>query len=123
LKPILLLTYKRIAFQGEIERLSIDWDLQHYSVSTNAYDYSSWKDLAEAPVGKSNNIILEMKYLQGDVPAWFRELQQRYPIRQREYLKPVEGMGSLFQGPLKHHKEAKLFCPLIAAYMANSQLG
>ncbi|MEX0802909.1 MAG: VTC domain-containing protein, partial [Candidatus Binatia bacterium] len=39
LKPILLVTYKRIAFQGEIERLSIDWDLKHYSVSTNVYDY------------------------------------------------------------------------------------
>ncbi|HEU4343053.1 MAG TPA: hypothetical protein VFU31_15985, partial [Candidatus Binatia bacterium] len=63
----------------------------------------------------------EMKYLQGDVPAWFSELMRRYPIWNREYLKPVEGMGFLFQGPLKDHKEASSFRRMIQAYMSNSR--
>jgi VTC domain len=123
LQPLLLVVYKRIAFQSEVARLSIDWDLQYYNVSTNVYNYSSWKYLDQAAAGKSDNVILEMKYLQREIPPWFCQLQRQYPIRQREYLKPVEGMGFLFQGPLKYHKEANFFLPLIAAYLTNSQLG
>ena len=121
LKPILLVVYKRVAFQSEVERLSIDWDVQYHYVTTNVFDCDSWKYLVEKPAGKSDKIILEMKYLHGDVPAWFHELQPRYPIRRREYLKPVEGMGFLFQGPLRHHKEANYFLPMIEAYMGNSE--
>jgi SPX domain protein involved in polyphosphate accumulation len=123
LQPVLLVVYKRIAFQSEVARLSVDWDLQYYNVSTNAYNYSSWKYLDQAAAGKSDNVILEIKYLQREIPPWFCQLQRNYPIRQREYLKPVEGMGFLFQGPLKYHKEANFFLPLIAAYLKNSQLG
>jgi hypothetical protein len=57
------------------------------------------------------------------LPACFSELQQRYPIWQREYLKPIEGMGFLFKGPLRNHKEANYFIPLINAYVENSLLG
>lgn len=123
LKPILLVIYKRIAFQGQSERLSIDWDLQYHHVSENIFAYDSWKYLVEAPAGTSDNVILETKFLQGDSPAWFPELQRRFPIRRREYLKPVEGMGSLFRGPLRHHKEANYFLPRIESYMTGSQLG
>jgi len=121
LKPILLVIYKRIAFQSEVERLSIDWDVQYHNVTTNIFDYDSWKYRVEQPAGKTDKVILEMKYLQGGVPNWFGELQRRYPICKREYLKPVEGMGFLFQGPLKHHKEANSLLRMIEAYMANSQ--
>jgi hypothetical protein len=123
LQPLLLVVYKRIAFQSAVERLSIDWDIRHYYVSSDACNYTSWRNLEEPPAGRSDNVILEIKYLQGTLPPWFCKLQKTYPIRRREYLKPVEGMGFLFQGPLREHKQANFFAPLITAYMKNSQLG
>jgi hypothetical protein len=123
LQPLLLVVCKRIAFQSAVERLSIDWDIRHYYVSSDACNYTSWRNLEEPPAGRSDNVILEIKYLQGTLPPWFCKLQKTYPIRRREYLKPVEGMGFLFQGPLREHKQANFFAPLITAYMKNSQLG
>lgn len=121
LKPILLVTYKRIAFQNEVERLSIDWDVAYYHVTRSIYDYSTWKYPLESATGRANKIILELKYLSGEVPSWFGELQRKYPIWEKDYLKPVEGMGYLFEGPLKHHKRADAFRPMIDAYMADTQ--
>lgn len=123
LKPILLVLYKRIAFQGPTDRLSVDWDLQYYYVSRDVFEYDSWKYIVEKPTGTSDNVILETKFLGNDSPAWFPELQQRFPIRRREYLKPVEGMGLLFRGPLQYHHEANYFIPRIESYMIGSQLG
>ena len=121
LNPILLVLCKRVAFQGKGERLSIDWDIQYHHVSNDIFDNDSWKYLAEKPAGKADKVILETKYVEGDVPVWFGELQRRYPIWRREFLKPVEGMGFLFKGPLKHHKEADTFIRMIESYLANSQ--
>lgn len=121
LRPTLLVTYKRLAFQSGIERLSIDWDVQYHYVTTKVYDYSSWKYLVEKPAGKADKVILELKYLQDDVPVWFNDLQRTYPIWERDYLKPLEGMGFLFQGPLKYHREADSFRQMIKAYMAKGQ--
>jgi hypothetical protein len=123
LKPILLVTYKRVAFQGPTERLSFDWDLRYFHVSERIYDEVSWKDLVDVPAGTSENVIMETKHLAGESPNWLGALQEKYPIRRREYLKPVEGMGFLFRGPLKQHKEAALLNPMIASYLANSRLG
>jgi SPX domain protein involved in polyphosphate accumulation len=124
LKPLLLVRCKRIAFQSDTSRLSIDWDVEYYHAQASLYEASSWKYLAEPSVGRSGKVILEMKCLTDEgVPAWFSELQQRYPVWAREYLKPVEGMGCLFKGPLRHHKEVNYFIPLINAYMENSLLG
>jgi SPX domain protein involved in polyphosphate accumulation len=121
LKPVLLVIYKRVAFQSAIERLSIDWDVQYHHVTQNVLDYDSFKYLSEEPAGKANKVILEMKYLQDVMPSWFGELQRSYPIWRREYLKPIEGMGFLFGGPLKYHREANYFLPMIRHYMANSR--
>jgi len=121
LKPFILVNYKRIAFQNETERLSIDWDVEYYPVTTDVYDYRSWKDMVERPIGKADKVILELKYLEGSVPAWFTELRRRYPVREREFLKTLEGMGFVFQGPLKNHQKANSFLPMIDAYMADSQ--
>jgi hypothetical protein len=124
LKPILLVTCKRIAFQSATSRLSIDWDVEYYYAPASVYETSSWKYLVEPSAGSARKVIMEMKCLTDEgVPPWFSELQQRYPIWQREYLKPIEGMGFLFKGPLKHHKEANYFIPLINAYLENSLLG
>ena len=121
LKPVLLVTYKRVAFQSPTERLSIDWDVQYRDVTGNILDCDSFKYLSGEPAGKANKVILEMKYLQDAMPSWFSELQRMYPIRRREYLKPIEGMGFLFRGPLKYHTEANYFLPMIRHYMANSR--
>ena len=116
LKPIFLLTYKRIAFQNEIERLSVDWDIQYHRVGADVYSYDSWKYPVEEPAGKSSKIILELKYPQGSLPGWIAGLEKRYPIRETGFLKFVEGMGFLFNGPLKSHREADSFLQLVEAY-------
>jgi hypothetical protein len=121
LKPILLVICKRVAFQGNGERLSIDWDVQYHHVSGDIFDNESWKYLVERPAGRADKVILETKYVEDGVPVWFGELQRRYPIWRREFLKPVEGMGFLFKGPLKQHKEADTFVSMIDSYLANGQ--
>lgn len=123
LNPILLVTCKRLAFQGEVDRLSIDWDVRYYDARSKTFDDNSWKYLDESAVGKAEKVILELKYLKREAPVWFSELQRKYPIRRREYLKPIEGMRFLFRGPLNQHKEADLLLPMIKAYMADSVLG
>lgn len=121
LKPLLLMTYKRIAFQNEIERLSLDWDIQYYHVGADVYSYDSWKCPREELAGKSQKTILEFKYPQGSPPPWIADLEKRYPIWETNFSKFVEGMGFLFQGPLKHHQEANFFLQMIEAYRAESQ--
>ena len=121
LKPIFLLTYKRIAFQNEVERLSLDWDIQYYHVGTDVYSYDSWKYPVEEPAGKSEKTILELKYPEGSPPAWIADLEKRYPIRETGFLKFVEGMGFLFQGPLKHHKAANFFLQMKDAYTGDTE--
>lgn len=121
LKPVLLLTYKRISFQNEIERLCLDWDIQYYHVGTNVYSYDSWKYPVEEPAGKSKKTILEFKYPQSSPPAWIADLEKRYPIRESNFSKYVEGMGFLFQGPLKYHREADSFLQIIETYRAESR--
>jgi hypothetical protein len=124
LMPLLLVTCKRVAFQSDTTRLSIDWDVRYYSADEEIYELASWKYLPREPAGKAGKVILELKCLVDEgVPEWFSLLQQQYPIWQREYLKPVEGMGYLFKGPLRHHKQADYFLPRIEAYMNNSLLG
>lgn len=121
LKPILMVLCKRVAFQGKGERLSIDWDVRYHHVSSDIFDNESWKYLAEPPAGRADKVILETKYLESGVPVWFSDLQRRYPIWRRELLKPIEGMGFLFKGPVKQHKEADTFVRMIESYQANGQ--
>lgn len=117
LRPILLVTYKRVAFQNTTERLSLDWDIQYYPAGESIYSYPSWKYLHESPSGKAEKTFLELKYPGGDPPQWMDDLQHRYPMWERNYSKYVEGMGFLFQGPLRHHGEAESFLQIINGYM------
>jgi SPX domain protein involved in polyphosphate accumulation len=121
LKPFFLLTYKRVAFQNEIERLSLDWDMQYYYVGNDIYSYDSWKYPVEEPIGKSHKTILELKYPQGSLPTWISDLEKKFPVRETGFLKFVEGMGFLFRGPLKSHREADSFLRLIEAYGGESR--
>jgi hypothetical protein len=122
LRPALFVTYKRVAFQKGNERLSLDWDIQYYPATADFYSYDSWKYPVEPPAGKAAQVILEFKYPDGTLPGWVVELPQRYPISERNYVKPVEGMGFLFQGPLRRHKEADSFRRMIDAYKAETRL-
>jgi hypothetical protein len=122
LKPFVLIVYKRVAFQNQNERLSIDWDVQYYNVSSEVFEFSSWKDPIIPAFGRAGAVILELKYLQGSLPAWFSKLQKLYPIHERECLKTLEAMGILFHGELKQHQQANYFRPRIDAYMAENQL-
>jgi len=121
LKPFFLLTYKRLALQNNIERVSLDWDIQYYHVGTDVYSYDSWKYPVEKPAGKSQKTILELKYPRGTRPAWIADLQKRYPIQETGFLKFVEGMGFILRGPLKNHGEADYFLRLIKAYGGESR--
>lgn len=124
LMPMLLVSCKRLAFQGSTERLSIDWDVKYYSATPNIFEQPTWKYPVQSPIGKANKVILETKLLGDNLePEWLDELKQRFPIRPREFLKPIEGMGYLFDGPLKQHKEASYFLPRITDYMTGSLLG
>lgn len=116
LNPFFLLTYKRLAFQNDVERVSLDWNGQYYSVGTSVFSYDSWKYPVEEPVGKSNKTILELKYPRDSQPAWIADLLKSFPIQETGFLKYVEGMGFLFQGPLRNHREADYFLRLINAY-------
>ena len=120
-KPVLLVTYRRVAFQNEIERVCLDSDIQYYHVGADVYSYDSWKYPVEEPVGKSNKTILELKYPESRPPTWIADFEKRYPICHTNFSKYVEGMGCLFQGPLGHHKEANFFRPRIGVYMANGE--
>lgn len=124
LHPLLLVLCKRVAFQGPTTRISIDWDVEYHYVTKSIYELSSWKYLSTPPAGRAGKVILELKYVGDDaVPDWFTELERRYPIWPREYLKPVEGMSYLFEGSLRRHSHAHYFRTLIDAYMENSLLG
>jgi SPX domain protein involved in polyphosphate accumulation len=116
LKPFFLLTYKRLAFQNDVERISLDWDNQYYHVGTDVYSYDSWKYPVEEPAGRSHKTILELKYPRSTFPAWISDLESTYPIRETGFLKFVEGIGFLFRRSLKNHSEADYFLRLINAY-------
>ena len=116
LKPFFMVTYKRVAFQKDAERISLDWDIQYNQVGTDVYSYDSWKYPIEEAAGKSQKTILELKYPRGTRPAWIADLEKNYRIRETGFLKFVEGMRFLFRGPLNNYREANYFLRLIEAY-------
>jgi len=64
---------------------------------------------------------MELKYPEGTLPGWIAELERKYPIAERNYVKPVDGMGFLFKGPLRAHSEAESFIRMVNAYKAETQ--
>ena len=121
LRPALFVTYKRVAFQSGSERLSLDWDIQYYPTNDKVYSYDTWKYPVEAAAGKAKQIVMELKYPQGALPGWIPDLQGKYPIWERNYVKPVEGMGFLFEGPLRDDRQADSFLRMVKAYKAETQ--
>jgi SPX domain protein involved in polyphosphate accumulation len=121
LNPVLLLTYRRVAFQNETERVCLDSDIQYYHVGANVFSYDSWKYPIEEPIGRSRKTILEVKYPPGKLPDWIGDFERRYLLIRTNFSKYVEGMGFLFQRPLRDHKEANYFLPRIEAYLASGE--
>jgi len=121
LRPALFVNYKRIAFQSGSERLSLDWDIQYYPADDHLYSRDSWKYPVEPSAGKAKQIVMELKYPQGTLPGWIASLEKDFPIVEKNYVKPVDGMGFLFAGPLKDHREAESFLRMIKAYNAETQ--
>ena len=121
LKPYFLLTYKRLAFQNNLERISLDWDVQYFHVGAEVYSYDSWKYPVHDPAGKSQKTILELKYPRGTHPVWIAELERKHHIQETGFLKFVEGMRFLLRGPLKTYREADYFLRLIEAYGGESR--
>ena len=121
LRPALFVNYKRIAFQSGSERLSLDWDIQYYPADDNLYSRDSWKYPVEPSAGKAKQIVMELKYARDTLPGWIAKLEKDFPIVEQNYVKPVDGMGFLFAGPLKHHQEAESFLRMINAYNAETQ--
>ena len=117
LKPMLLVTYKRIAFQREKERVSVDWDIEYHHIGPYFYRRPFWTEISKRPLGRENVVRLELKFPPGVSPPWMADLQRRYPIWERKYYsKFKEGMRFLLQGPLKRHKKADFFLEMLEAY-------
>lgn len=116
LKPFFMVTYKRLAFQNDVERISVDWGIEYRQVGVEIYAHDSWKYPNEEAAAKSQKTILELKYPSGTRPAWIGDLEKNYQIQETGFLKFVEGMGFLFRGPLKSYKEADYFLRLIEGY-------
>ncbi|SRR5258706_448450 len=121
LKPMLLLTYRRVAFQNDIERVCLDSEIQYYHVAQDVCSYDSLKYPVEDPMGKSTRTIIEFKYPPGRFPIWLAALEKSYPLSRTNFSKYVEGMGYLFKGPLRSFKEADYFIPRIDTYIGNSE--
>ncbi|MBI4488324.1 MAG: VTC domain-containing protein [Deltaproteobacteria bacterium] len=117
LKPTLLVTYKRVAFQNGSERLSLDWDIHYYHIGLHVYRYPSWRDIARTLAVKADRVLLELKCPGGASPAWFGELGRNYPLREiRHYSKFNEGMSYLFPDLFKHYAESNYCLQMIKAY-------
>lgn len=121
IQPVLLQTYRRVAFQNDIYRVCLDSEIRSYHVNADVLAQDSWKYLAQEPADVSKKTILEFKYPQPAYPAWLSDLEGRYPISRTNFSKYIEGMGFLFDGPLGDHKESAFFQPRIKIYMANSE--
>ena len=120
LKPTLLVTYKRVAFQNETERLSIDWDMRFYHIGLHIHRYPSLKDIATTLGEKVDTVVLELKYPQGAFPAWVENLKRSYPIWERRYYsKFKDGMHCLFPQIFKRYAESNCFLQMIRAHTEN----
>ena len=117
LRPTLLVTYKRAAFQNESERLCLDWDIHYYSVGQDVYRYPSWKDVGKESAGRPDTVLLELKCPRGAIPAWVENLKGSYPVWEwKYYSKFNEGMSFLFPGLFKNYVESSYFLQMIKAY-------
>jgi len=115
LKPVLLVTYERMAFENGSERLTVDWDIRYYKVESPVPRLKSLEHVSKTPVDCERTLTLELKY-SGELPSWMLDLRQKYPICYRSpYSKLVRGMKALLKGPLKCRQDSDLLLGMIYA--------
>jgi len=116
LKPLLLTSYKRVAFENKNERLSVDWDIRYFHVGSSVFNSVSLKDLSQKPAAYDNVVILELKYT-GELPSWMSDLQSRHPIWYRKSLSKLDrGMKALLEGPLRHRGDSGSLLEMMYAH-------
>jgi hypothetical protein len=116
LKPVLLVSYSRVAFERGEVRLTVDWDIRYRQAGPSVFHYKALRDLPEQPCGFEKNMVLELKY-SGGLPPWVSGLQQKYPIRPRIFFSKLDGgMKALLEGPLRSRPHSKSLLDMISAY-------
>lgn len=116
LKPFLLVSYKRVAFENREERLSIDWDIRYYHVGSPVFSSKCLKDFPDRPAGYDAAMVLELKYT-GEIPSWMSDLQGKYPIWYRSTFSKLDrGMKALLEGPLKARGDSGFLLELMHAH-------
>lgn len=76
LKPVLLVAYKRVAFQGRAERLSLDWDIHYCPIAPATPIQDAFAVASENTAGRERAVLLEIKYPDGKFPQWVEQLQR-----------------------------------------------
>lgn len=116
LKPVLLVSYKRVAFENSEERLSIDWDIRYHYIGSSGFDYKRLKDFPERPAGYDRSMVLEFKYTD-EFPSWMSDLQAKYPIWYRSSFSKLDrGMKDVLEGPLRHRSDSESLIKMMHAY-------
>jgi len=116
IKPLLLVSYKRAAFENEKQRLSLDWDIRYYHIRSSVFGYKCLKDFPERPAGYDPSLVLEFKYTD-EFPSWMSDLQAKYPIWYRSSFSKLDrGMKALLEGPLRHRPDSESLIEMMHAY-------
>lgn len=116
LKPLLLVSYKRVAFENEKERLSIDWDIRYYHIGSSIFGYQCLKNFPQEPAGYDQAVVLEFKYTD-EFPSWMSELQGKFPIWYRSSFSKLDrGMKAVLEGPLRHRSDSESLIKMMHAY-------
>jgi hypothetical protein len=116
LKPVLLASYQRMAFENGGQRLTIDWGIQYHHVGASVFTHESLKDLPEKPAGCDQAVVLELKYT-GYFPSWMSDIQGKYPIWSKNYFSKFDrGMKALLEGPLRHREDSESLVKMMHAH-------
>lgn len=116
LKPLLLASYKRMAFENGEERLTIDWGIRYHHIGPSVFSHRSLKDFSEEPAAHDQAVVLELKYA-GEFPSWMSDLQAKYPIWSKSYFSKFDrGMKALLEGPLRHREDSESLVSMMHAH-------
>lgn len=93
LKPMLLVRYRRTAFQNDSERLSLDCGISYFPVIGCGRQLPAAEHIAAA---REKFTLLEIKYPVGAFPVWMESLQHRCRMVERKHFSKFDrGMTRL----------------------------
>lgn len=103
LKPVLSVTYKRLAFGKGSFRVTFDTGISSHPVGSlsltdslkikNSLDWDKVKDYKKA-YDPSENAIMEVKFDTANIPKWCRDLLDKYKLEPDKFSKYVWGSYS-----------------------------